>query len=62
MQENLPIVYLFVLLILLAGVAIFLIQQVFRTVRQEKTISRLQKTLKENKGTAKDAYELGGNM
>ncbi len=60
MQENLPIVYLFVLLILLAGVAIFLIQQVFRTVRQEKTISRLQKTLKENKGTAKDAYELGG--
>jgi tetratricopeptide (TPR) repeat protein len=59
MQENLPIVYLAVLLILLAGVAVFLIQQVFKTIKQERTISRLQELLKNNKGTAKDCYELG---
>jgi tetratricopeptide (TPR) repeat protein len=59
MQENLPVVYLFVLLVLLLGVAVFLIQQVFKTVRQEKAITRLQNLLKQNKATAKDAYELG---
>jgi len=59
MQENIPIVYLAVLLILLAGVAIFIIQQVVKTIIQEKTLSRLQELLKNNKSTAKDCYELG---
>ncbi len=59
MKENLPIAYLAVLLVLLAGVAIFLIQQVVKTTRQEKKFSRLQELLKNNKGTAKDCYELG---
>jgi tetratricopeptide (TPR) repeat protein len=59
MQENLPIVYLAVLLILLTGVAVFLVQQVYKTTKQEKTISRLQELLKNNKGTAQECYELG---
>ena len=59
MQENLPIVYLAVLLILLTGVAVFLVQQVYKTTKQEKTISRLLELLKNNKGTAQECYELG---
>ena len=59
MKEDLPIAYLSILLVLLGGVAIFLVQQVIKTTRQEKTFSRLQDLLKNNKGTAKDCYELG---
>jgi hypothetical protein len=45
MQENLPIIYLSVLLLLLGGTAIFLLQQVVRTRRVESKFSRLQKKI-----------------
>jgi tetratricopeptide (TPR) repeat protein len=59
MQENLPIIYLSVLLLLLGGTAIFLLQQVIKTRRVESKFSRLQKKLQNEKGTAKEYYELG---
>ncbi|NJK49965.1 tetratricopeptide repeat protein [Candidatus Gracilibacteria bacterium] len=59
MQENLPIIYLSVLLLLLGGTAIFLLQQVIKTRRVESKFSRLQKKLQNEKGTAQEYYELG---
>ena len=59
MSENLAIVYLSVLLIILGFAAIFIFRQVLKTRRQESLFSRLQKKLKEEKGTAQEYYELG---
>jgi tetratricopeptide (TPR) repeat protein len=59
MKENLPIIYLSVLLLLLGGTAIFLLQQVIKTRRIESKFSRLQKKLQNEKGTAQEYYELG---
>lgn len=60
MKEQLPIVYISFLLILLAGTAIFLFQQIFRTRRLENNFSKLQQILKKGEATSKDYYELGG--
>ncbi len=59
MPESLPVVYLSVLLILLGLSAVFLLFQIIKTRRVESAFSKLQKKLKEEKGTAKDYYELG---
>ncbi|MBP0020886.1 MAG: tetratricopeptide repeat protein [Cyanobacteria bacterium SBLK] len=59
MKEQLPLIYISFLLILLAGTAIFLFQQIFRTRRLENQFSKLQKILKAGEGTSKDYYELG---
>lgn len=59
MDDTLPVIYLSGLLIFLAGLAVFVIIQIFRTRRFEGQFSRLQKKLKQEKGTAKDYYELG---
>ena len=59
MQDNLPLIYLSILLILLGGAAIFIFRQILRTRRIETTFSRLHKKLKEEQGTAEEYYELG---
>jgi tetratricopeptide (TPR) repeat protein len=59
MNENLPIIYISVLLGLLIFAAVFILREVIKTRVQENTFSRLQKKLKQEKGTAKEYYELG---
>jgi tetratricopeptide (TPR) repeat protein len=59
MKEQLPIVYISFLLIILAGTAIFLFQQIFQSRRLENKFSKLQKTIKAGNETSKDYYELG---
>ena len=60
MNDFLPTIYLSGLLILLAGLAFFLLLQIVKARRIESTFSRLQNKLKKEKGTAKEYYELGG--
>ena len=59
MNEKLPAVYLSVLLGLLFIAAIFILREIIKTRRSENTFSRLQKKLKQEKGTALEYYELG---
>lgn len=54
-----PILYLGLLVGLLSVVAVFLFRQVLRTRRVETRLSKLQNKLKQEKGTAKEHYELG---
>jgi len=58
MKEYLPVVYLSALVVLLAVSAFFLLKQVIKTRRTENTFNNLQKRLKQEKGTAKEYYEL----
>lgn len=60
MDNNLAIVYLSILLALLFGASIAILRQVFKTRRIETALSRLQKKLTKDKGTAQEYYELGG--
>ncbi len=60
MENNLPIFYLGLLLILLAAATWFVLRQIFRTRRVESTLSRLQAKLSKQKGTAQEYFELGG--
>ncbi|MEL6440927.1 MAG: tetratricopeptide repeat protein [Cyanobacteria bacterium J06621_8] len=57
--ENLPIAYISALLAILTFAAIYILREVIRTRRQESVFSRLQKKLKNEKGTAEEYYELG---
>ena len=59
MNETLPTIYLSVLLALLAGTAIFILRQIIKNRRIEGTLSKLQKKLKDGKGTSQEYYELG---
>jgi tetratricopeptide (TPR) repeat protein len=59
MSENLPVAYLSVLLVLLGASAIFICLQIIKTFRVERSFSKLQKKLKQEKGNARDYYELG---
>jgi len=59
MNETLPIVYISILLIIISGAAIFILQQIFKTRKVEGSFSKLQKKLKEEKGTPQEYYELG---
>lgn len=59
MKESLPLLYLGILLSILGVIAFFLIRQVLKTRRIENTFNRLQNKLKNEKGTAKEYYELG---
>ncbi|NCJ07731.1 tetratricopeptide repeat protein [Synechococcales cyanobacterium C] len=54
-----PVVYLLLLLLLLSGVSWFIVVQVLRTRKIESTLSRLQKKLSREKGTAQEHFELG---
>jgi tetratricopeptide (TPR) repeat protein len=53
------VVYLSILVGLLAGVSWFLFRQIFKSRRVEGTMARLQNKLSQEKGTAKEHYELG---
>lgn len=59
MDSSLPIVYFSILLLLLTGAAFIILRQVFRTRKTESSLSRLQKKLRNEKGTAQEYYELG---
>ncbi|MGC9505095.1 tetratricopeptide repeat protein [Baaleninema sp.] len=60
MDSNLPLLYLSVLIGLLLISGWFILRQIFRTRRIEKTLSQLQKRVRGKDATAKDFYELGG--
>jgi tetratricopeptide (TPR) repeat protein len=59
MENTLPIIYLSVLLVLLAGAGWLVIRQVLRTRKVETTLSRLERKLKNERGTVQEYYELG---
>jgi tetratricopeptide (TPR) repeat protein len=58
-SENFPIVYVIALLGLLSATGVFVFLQVFKTRKLESAMGRLQRKLKQEKGTALDYYELG---
>ncbi|MEM8640374.1 MAG: tetratricopeptide repeat protein [Cyanobacteria bacterium P01_G01_bin.54] len=58
-EDSLPTFYVGILLVLLAGVALFIFRQIFKTRRQEIRFGKLQKQLQQNPGTPQDYYELG---
>lgn len=59
MDDKLLITYLSILVGLLAVASWFVVRQILRTRRTETTLSRLQNKLNQEKGTAKEYYELG---
>ena len=59
MNEKLPAIYLAILLVLLSIAAIVILIEIIKTRRSESVFSRLQKKLKQEKGTALEYYELG---
>lgn len=60
MDSNLAIVYVSILLVLLSALGFNILRQVWKTRRIESSLSRLQKKLSQEKGTAQEYYELGG--
>lgn len=56
----LPGVYLSILVVLLGAAGWFIFRQILRTRRTETTLSRLQSKLSQEKGSAKEYYQLGG--
>ena len=58
MNDNLPIAYISALLAILIFAAIYILREVLKTRKQESRFSRLQKKLKQEKGTAEEYYEL----
>jgi tetratricopeptide (TPR) repeat protein len=59
MNEKLPLIYVSTLLIILIVAAVVILKEVIQTRLSENTFSKLQKKLKNNKGTAEDYYQLG---
>jgi Tfp pilus assembly protein PilF len=59
MDITLPIVYISLLLVLLSAAGWAIVRQILRTRKVEGAISRLQKKLAQEKGTAQEYYELG---
>ena len=59
MDSTLPVIYLSTLLVILTGAAIFILGQAFQVRKKEVVLSKLQKKLKSEKGTAQEYYELG---
>jgi tetratricopeptide (TPR) repeat protein len=59
MDNNLPLVYLSILIVLLAITAVFVLRQIIKTRQVENTFNRLQNKLQKEKGTAQEYYELG---
>ena len=59
MNENLPLIYISTLLVILLVAAFFILKEVIKTRLAENKFGKLQKKLKQEKGTAKEYYELG---
>ena len=54
MDNNLPLIYLSILIVLLAIAAIFVLRQIVKTRQVEGTFNRLQNKLQKEKGTAQN--------
>ncbi|HBB32324.1 MAG TPA: hypothetical protein DC064_11120 [Cyanobacteria bacterium UBA9273] len=59
MDTSLPVIYLSLFVTLLGGVGWIVIRLVFKTRKVESALSRLEKKLKNERGTVEDYYELG---
>ncbi|MFP4007276.1 MAG: tetratricopeptide repeat protein [Spirulinaceae cyanobacterium] len=59
LDEQLPIVYLSILLVLLAIAGYLIFSQVLKVSKTEGKISKLENKLKNEKGTSLEYYELG---
>lgn len=59
MSTELPILYISLLLVILGAAAWFVFRQVMKTNKIETSLSRLQKKLSEEKGTAQEYFEMG---
>ncbi len=59
MEESLPIVYISLLLVILAAIALFIFRQILRTRRIEGRFAKLQRKLQKEPGTPQEYYELG---
>lgn len=59
MDNDLPVIYLSGLLILLGGLAVFVIRQIIKTRRLESNFAKLQRKLAKEKGSSQEYYELG---
>lgn len=60
MDNTLAIVYLSILLSVLTITGFIIFRQILKTRRNESALSRLQKKLTKENGTAQEYYELGG--
>ncbi len=58
-SETLPLIYFSVLILILGVSALFILRQIWKSRQTENRFSRLQKQLKEGKGTAQEYYQLG---
>lgn len=59
MEEKPLIIYLSLLIVLLGSAGLALIRQVIKTRKVETVLSKLEKKLQQERGTAQDYYELG---
>jgi Tfp pilus assembly protein PilF len=59
MQNNLPILYISLLIVLLAAAGWAVLRQILKTRQLESSLSKLQKKLGKEKGTAQEYFELG---
>ncbi len=59
MDNNLAVVYVLILVVLLLSAGFFVFRQILKTRRIETTLSKLQKKLSQEQGTAQEYYELG---
>ncbi len=58
-DTSFPLLYISLLLLLLGAAVVFVARQVIKTRRVESALTRLQKKLSKEKGTAEEYYELG---
>ncbi|HEY9667039.1 MAG TPA: tetratricopeptide repeat protein, partial [Coleofasciculaceae cyanobacterium] len=59
MENSLLFIYLSVFLALLGGAAWAILRQVLKTRKVETALSRLERKLKQERGTVQEYYELG---
>ena len=59
MDDNLPLIYISTLIVILLFAAFFVLKEVVKTRLTENKFGKLQKKLKQEKGTAEEYYELG---
>ncbi len=58
MDNNLPVIYLSIFIVLLGFAVVSIFREVFKTRRRESSMSRLRKKLSTGKGTTQEYYEL----
>ncbi len=58
-DQNLLIIYLTAFLLLLGAAAFFIIRQILRTRKIENALTKLEKKLRNERGTVQEYYELG---